>query len=305
MNNKLNGIINFNKPAGITSHDAVYLIRKFTGIKRVGHTGTLDPMATGVLPICIGKATRIIEYLDYDNSNKAKAYSCELTLGVSSETNDIWGKELVKDSFDNVTKVQIKDAFSNFIGDILQIPPMYSAIKIDGKKLYEYARNGEKLDEGKVKARKISIRSIDITSMDLDKGKVKFNVECSQGTYIRSICRDVGEILGCGAALSALERTRSNGFEIGNAYTEMDLIALNDLSQIVFPMDQAISTIPFLILEDDQHRIDFISGRAVGLEKSSNRKAGLYRVYDNENIFLGMGMLKDDGLFPKKVIVEK
>ena len=212
------GILNINKPADWTSHDAVKLLRRVTGQKRIGHTGTLDPMATGVLPICFGPATRIMEYLDLD----FKKYRCSLRLGIETDTLDIWGETLKESSFDQVTEHDIHKAFEEFKGNISQIPPKYSAIKVAGRKLYDYARSGEDVE---IKPREVYIDALEIEKTDLEAGEITFTVVCSKGTYIRSICRDIGINLGCGAAMCALERLASGVFSVEDA---VDLEALRD-----------------------------------------------------------------------------
>ncbi len=205
------GILNINKPQNMTSHDVVSAVRRITGIKRVGHTGTLDPMASGVLPVCIGRSTRIMEYLDAD----MKVYRCSMLLGVETDTQDIWGTELRRSPV-KVSEEEVRDAFSRFSGLITQTPPMYSALKVNGKKLYEYAREGKTVE---VKSRKVFIRSLDIEEISLEgeEKTVTFTVECSKGTYVRTLCRDAGEALSCGGTLCALERLSSGIFTIGNA----------------------------------------------------------------------------------------
>ncbi len=207
------GIINLLKPAGMTSHDGVSLLRRVTGVKRIGHTGTLDPMAVGVLPLCIGSAARIMEYLDLDY----KKYRCEMQLGVETDTQDIWGTVTLdnrgKFAFD---EERIKETLNSFQGLISQYPPAYSAVQVNGRRLYEYARKGIEVE---VKPRQVDIKSITVIRVKPEDGKVIFDVECSKGTYIRTICQDAGKILGCGAAMSCLIRTASGAFSIDNTVT--------------------------------------------------------------------------------------
>lgn len=221
------GIININKPKGYTSHDCVNVMRSLTGIKRIGHTGTLDPMAEGVLPICIGSAARITEYLDLD----FKKYTCEILLGIETDTLDVWG-EIVSDNTKladqlicegKVSENIIKNILDKFRGTISQIPPKYSALKVNGRKLYEYARAGEVVE---IASRQVYIRNIDLIELALKERKFKFEVTCSKGTYIRSLCRDIGEILGCGATMSGLTRTASGVFNIKNSVNIEELKAL-------------------------------------------------------------------------------
>lgn len=207
----MNGIINIYKEQNMTSHDVVAKIRRIFSMKKVGHTGTLDPMAKGVLPVCLGKATRIIEYLDLD----IKEYKCTLVLGRETDTCDIWGKDIkisTKNEINKITESNILESFSKYNGVCHQIPPIYSAIKIDGKKLYEYAREGKTPD---IKGRKVYIHPPKIIDISLGKGfesKITFLVKCSKGTYIRSMCRDIGNSLGVYGTMAELERTKSGVF---------------------------------------------------------------------------------------------
>jgi tRNA pseudouridine55 synthase len=215
------GIINLLKPAGMTSHDCVQLLRRLTGKKRIGHTGTLDPMAVGVLPLCIGSAARITEYLEPDY----KKYRCEMQLGLETDTQDIWGK-VIRDSRDgfDFESGKIADALNSFRGLIPQYPPGYSAVRVNGKRLYEYARRGEAVE---IKPRQVDIKNITVIHMDPAKKRVLFDVECSKGTYIRTICHDAGRLLGCGAAMSCLIRTASGAFALDNAVTVEELMEGN------------------------------------------------------------------------------
>ena len=211
------GIINLLKPAGMTSHDCVQMLRRLTGIKRIGHTGTLDPMAVGVLPLCIGSAARITEYLNLDD----KKYRCEMQLGLETDTQDIWGRVIQDSRGDFVFDGEkITDALNSFQGLISQYPPGYSAVRVNGRRLYEYARHGEAVE---IKPRQVDIKSITVIHMDPEKKRVLFDVECSKGTYIRTICHDTGRILGCGAAMSCLIRTASGAFTLDNSVTIEEL----------------------------------------------------------------------------------
>ncbi|MDR3295836.1 MAG: tRNA pseudouridine(55) synthase TruB, partial [Clostridiales Family XIII bacterium] len=213
MNRETGGLLNFLKPSGMTSHDAVSFLRRLTGVKRIGHMGTLDPMAAGVLPLCIGRATRIAEYLVFDT----KEYRCEMRLGLKTDTLDIWGTtvwEAEPCHLLHLDEARIREQANVFTGEQMQTPPAYSAIKISGKKLYEYAREGQPVQ---VPARKIDIKSITVYEVDLEERRLVFDVVCSKGTYIRSLCHDMGEALGCGAVMSHLIRTRSGCFQISDA----------------------------------------------------------------------------------------
>ena len=224
------GIINFLKPAGMTSHDAVYMMRKLTGEKRVGHTGTLDPMAAGVLPLCIGNATRIIDYLDPD----VKEYRCELLLGIETDTWDIWGTVLSdkRGQAGTITEADLRGILSGFSGEIMQMPPTYSSIKVNGKHLYEYARKDQEVT---VEPRPVIIHRIELLSIDSGTGRALFDVRCSKGTYIRSICAETGKLLGCGAAMSFLSRTATGAFRIEQAATAEEL--REDWENRLLPID--------------------------------------------------------------------
>lgn len=223
------GIINLLKPAGMTSHDAVQMLRRLTGVKRIGHTGTLDPMAVGVLPLCIGSAARITEYLDLDY----KKYRCEMQLGLETDTQDIWGTVIQdnRGTFDFDSE-KIKEVLYSFSGLISQYPPGYSAVRVNGKRLYEYARKGETVE---IKPRLVDIKSITAIRMDPEKNRVTFDVECSKGTYIRTICHDTGKILGCGAVMSFLIRTASGAFTLENTATIEELAEGNSEQYLLEP----------------------------------------------------------------------
>lgn len=203
--NSLFGFLNVYKPKGLTSHDVVSRLRKVTKIKQIGHTGTLDPFATGVLPVCIGKATRLIEYLDDD-----KEYLATVQFGKSTDTYDLDG-QVIKTFDKKVESEEILSGLKNFEGEIEQIPPIYSAIKVNGKKLYDYARQGLEVE---IKPRKVCIYRIKLKDFDYTTQVAKILVSCSKGTYIRSIANDLGNILGCGGYLIGLERTKAGMFEV-------------------------------------------------------------------------------------------
>ena len=200
------GFINVNKPSGMTSHDVISFLRRNLKIKKIGHTGTLDPMANGVLPIAVGDATRLIQYLSDD-----KEYVATVKFGVSTDTYDKEG-EIVSTSDKIVEQAELDDALNQFRGEILQKPPIYSALKKNGKKLYEYAREGKEVE---IEARKVTIEKLDLLS--LENNVAKLRVKCSKGTYIRSIAHDLGEVLGCGAHLIGLTRTIAGDFKIENS----------------------------------------------------------------------------------------
>ena len=213
----------------MTSHDVVSVLRRLTGVKQIGHAGTLDPFAKGVLPVFIGKATRLIEYLDDD-----KAYAAVVQFGKSTTTYDIEG-ESVKSSNKKVFEEEIKEALENFKGEIEQIPPVYSAIKVKGKKLYEYARRGENVE---IKPRKVVINDLRIESFNETSQSLKLYINCSKGTYIRSIANDLGESLGCGGYLTELVRVRAGKFLIENSVKLENLKSKEDVERnLLYPLE--------------------------------------------------------------------
>ena len=201
----IHGIINVYKEKGFTSHDVVAKLRGIVGQKKIGHTGTLDPDATGVLPVCLGKATKLCDLL----TDKNKTYEAVLLLGKTTDTQDITGEVLEEKSTEALTEEKVREAIEGFIGDYEQIPPMYSALKVNGKKLYELAREGKVIER---KARPVKI--LDIQILEIDLPKVRMEVSCSKGTYIRTLCHDIGEKLGCGGCMESLIRTRVSTFRI-------------------------------------------------------------------------------------------
>ena len=206
----IHGIINVYKEKGFTSHDVVAKLRGIVGQKKIGHTGTLDPDATGVLPVCLGKATKLCDLL----TDKNKTYEAVLLLGKTTDTQDITGEVLEEKSTEALTEEKVREAIEGFIGDYEQIPPMYSALKVNGKKLYELAREGKVIER---KARPVKI--LDIQILEIDLPKVRMEVSCSKGTYIRTLCHDIGEKLGCGGCMESLIRTRVSTFRIEDAKT--------------------------------------------------------------------------------------
>lgn len=206
----MTGVVCINKPIGKSSHFAVAVIRRITKIKKVGHTGTLDPLATGVLPVCIGREATKLSQLIMDSD---KEYRAVLKLGISTTTQDSEG-EILSQKEVNVTNEQIEKAVESFVGEISQIPPMYSAIKIDGKKLYELARKGVEVER---KPRIVTINYINILNISGDE--VEMVIGCTKGTYIRTLCNDIGDALGCGGFMKSLVRTKCGGFSIENSIT--------------------------------------------------------------------------------------
>ena len=224
------GFLNVYKPKGKTSHDVVAILRRITGVKQIGHTGTLDPFAEGVLPICIGKATRLIEYLKDD-----KAYIGTVQLGKSTTTYDIEGDTVAENNNINISVDEIESVLQFFRGKIEQTPPIYSAIKIKGKKLYEYARKGE---EVKIEPRRVNIYKLDIVNYNNETKQLELYIECSKGTYIRSIANDLGEKLGTYGHLIKLVRVKAGDFGVNDSVRLEDLHTKEDVeNHLIYPLE--------------------------------------------------------------------
>ncbi|MDD3374665.1 MAG: tRNA pseudouridine(55) synthase TruB [Candidatus Omnitrophica bacterium] len=218
----INGILVINKPSDMTSHDVVDVVRRKFKMKRVGHAGTLDPLATGVLVMLLGKATkRFVEFSSFD-----KAYFATMVLGLTTDTADVRGKVIDKKSFDHVSEKSFREALAHFTGDIDQIPPMVSALKHNGKRLYQLAREGIKVD---LKARRIRISLLELVDFSLPNAKIF--LECSKGTYVRKIAEDIGEFLGCGACITQIHRTKVGPFDIKEA-KDLNDVSIDDVRKI-------------------------------------------------------------------------
>ena len=245
----MNGILNVLKPPGMTSHDVISFIRRLIGQKKVGHTGTLDPGAAGVLPVCLGKATRIIEYLQHN-----KSYRAEATFGISTTTQDAFGEVICRASWDNIDLTYIQECLSSFAGKIEQVPPMASAIKIQGKKLYELARAGIEVERSPRTVYIDKIKLVHYYPGRIDcRPRIIFDIGCSAGTYIRTICNDLGSKLGCGAIMSFLLRTRAGVFSISEALTLEELVKLKDegrLESALVSMSTALAHLPSTVIQN-------------------------------------------------------
>ncbi|MBQ8392141.1 MAG: tRNA pseudouridine(55) synthase TruB [Clostridia bacterium] len=249
MANELNGVIIVNKHKGVTSHDIVFKIRKLYGTKKVGHTGTLDPMAEGVLPVLIGRAAKAAEYLTAED----KGYVAEIQLGITTDTEDMTGKALTKcDTLP--TKAELFHACHCFVGDIKQIPPMYSALKVNGKKLCDLAREGIEI---KREARSIHISKIIPEEVDENAGVYRLTVDCSKGTYIRTLCADIGAYLGCGGTMSSLLRTKSGNFTLDDSYTieQLENMTYEERCKLLIPTEELFSDCDKVILSDFYSRL--------------------------------------------------
>lgn len=276
----MNGIINFYKPKGITSHGAVNFFRKLTGIKRIGHTGTLDPNAEGILPICIGKATRVSEYL----LSADKAYMGELILGQATDTQDKDGK-VINTSSKTVSEEDIRNSFSKFKGEILQIPPMYSALKHKGKKLYDLAREGKTVERT---PRNINIYDLEIKEITNNR-KVSFYVKSSRGTYIRTLSHDIGEDLGTFAYMSKLTRVEVGPFSMKNSYRkdELEDLGKDEIKELLLPIDYALMQFEKINMPSEFYK-NLKNGMKIKVERNQYNLDELYRVYSN-NVFIGLG----------------
>lgn len=305
-----NGILNIDKPEGWTSQDVVAKLRGRLHIRRVGHTGTLDPMATGVLPVCFGKATRIIEYYDDD----FKTYEAEFELGITTDTLDITGEVLSRQDV-NVSEDEVIQAVHSFRGWVTQIPPKYSALKVNGRPLYKYAREGVDVE---IKSRKIYVPDISVLNMDLEANRVRIRVTCSKGTYIRTICDDIGKKLGCGGVMTKLVRTASGPFDIESTLTLPEVLAMDDetLEKKVISMEETlihlgkielknINSVPFYYngrdIDSGYYRV-LLEPSVPEVFRGTSRLGDKYRVYDPEGHFLGISRMEDNIIYPEKVI---
>ena len=285
----MDGVLIINKPKGFTSHDVVNVLRKALNTKKIGHTGTLDPNATGVLPILIGTATKISKYLiEHD-----KTYIATISLGEKTDTGDSEGNIIEKDlNFQNISCKQIRDVLKTFIGKQKQIPPMYSAIKINGKKAYEYARHGQAVQ---LEPRNIEIYSINLIKLE-DK-EITFEVSCSKGTYIRTLCEDIAKKLGTIGYMKELTRTSVNEFKLENAVT-IDEIKENSIiiNEKIISIEKIFADKEKINLNDRKKEL-FLNGVRLTFEKPND----IYRIYNN-NDFIGLGIIENN-LLKRDVIV--
>lgn len=251
----MEGIIPVWKPRGMTSHDVVFKLRKILKTKKVGHSGTLDPDVDGVLPICVGKATKVIEYIQDSN----KIYQGEVTLGYSTETEDISG-EIVERTpvLAPLSTTEIDEAMKSLVGEITQIPPMYSAVKVNGRRLYEYARAGETVERPKRKAMIYSYERTSEPEFVKELQKWRFTVDCGKGTYVRTLAVDTGKKLGFAAHMSDLTRTKSGGFSKEECFTLEEIALLMDLersSEFLYPLERGIEDFNSLVLTDADYQV--------------------------------------------------
>ena len=287
----MNGIINVYKEKGYTSHDVVAVLRKIAGQKKIGHTGTLDPDATGVLPVCLGRATKLCDLL----TDRDKTYEAVLLLGQTTDTQDISGAILKEQPTDHLNEAEVTKVIESFKGTYDQIPPMYSALKVNGKKLYELAREGKTVER---KSRKVTIYQIHIKEIQLPR--VRMEVTCSKGTYIRTLCHDIGNLLGTGGCMEELTRTKVGRFELKDS---LKLEELSDLAQngrledALIPLDQMFSELQSVVpaekyISKAYNGNDFFKNQ---LSEDGKFCSGeKVRVYDAQGHFIGVYRYMED-----------
>ena len=288
-----NGIINIYKEQGYTSFDVVAKLRGILKMRKIGHTGTLDPDATGVLPVVLGSATKLVDML----TDKKKEYIATLRLGITTDTLDITGTVLSENTPD-VSEGEVRDAILSFIGPQLQTPPMYSAIKVNGRKLYELAREGIEIER-----QKRSIEIFDIKILDMSLPDIKIKVECSKGTYIRSLCADIGDRLSCGAVMTSLMRTKSGDFAIDRAYTLREVeeaAAGGRVEEMITPVDYCFMDYAGVTVAGDIYKTvrngNMIRKADIAGEMTEGDRS-FVRIYDAEGNFLAVYETGKPGLY--------
>ena len=276
----MNGILIINKSKGYTSHDIVAKVKKITG-KKVGHTGTLDPLATGVLPLLIGKGTLCSKYL----INHNKTYKVLLKLGIKKSTGDEEGDIVQEEIVDEeiLNEKNVKTVLESFLGEQEQIPPIYSAIKVNGKKLYEYARKGQKVE---IQPRKITIYDIELLKIDKENKEIQYEVSCSKGTYIRSLCEDIAKKMSTVGYMKELQRTKVGTFTIEQSIAVEDLNEKN-IKEYIITIEELFKDLKNIELNEKKLQL-FLNG----VKLSFDLKEGIYKIYSNEQ-FIGIGVVKD------------
>lgn len=292
-NNKPFGVLNINKPLGISSFEVVRKVKKLAREKKVGHGGTLDPEASGVLPVCIGRATKAIDFI----MEGEKEYIAKVKLGVVTDTYDREGKVL-RESNVSFTEEEIANAIFKFEGTINQVPPMYSALKQNGKKLYELAREGKEVYR---EPRRVTIYSIEILS--ISSTIIEIKVRCSKGTYIRSLCYDIGEELGCGAMMWDLKRTATGPFSIENS-VDLKELTEDNINNYIISLDEVFSKFPKLVVNEKFERL-ILNGVTINDRTLLNKieKFCKYAVYNNSDKLIGIGLESDAGFKLIKLFV--
>lgn len=285
--NEPSGVLIVNKPSGMTSHDVVGRIRRLYGTRRVGHTGTLDPLATGVLVVLVGRAAKAAEYLVTDR----KTYIAGLALGFTTDTEDITGEVLTECNYIPNTGA-VMNACESFVGKIKQIPPMYSALKVGGKKLYELAREGIEIERA---ARDIEIFSLDTTPTDKNN-EYLLRVECSSGTYIRTLCADIGDKLGCGGVMNSLRRTAAGSFDISQAHTleELEALDINARYAMLSPIEDLFDSLPKVCLPAFYERLCRSGCEIYQSKIKTNHELGKrVRLCSSDGKFFALGEVRD------------
>lgn len=291
----MNGVINIYKEEGLTSFDVCKEIRKISGEKKIGHTGTLDPKATGVLPICLGKATKIIDYIMNDN----KSYFTEFKLGINTDTYDLEGKVIEEFDISTITEEDVEKAVLSFCKEYMQVPPMYSALKKNGVRLYDLARQGIEVER---EGRRVVIYNIENIKINLPY--VSMDVTCSKGTYIRSLCFDIGQKLNVGATVTKLERTRTSSFYKENSIKLSELTKEN-IHNYLITIEEALKKYDSIKINKGFSKF-LVNGVKVCDKRVTNcnvKENILYRIYDENNIFLGLGMKDEKGLKMSKLLI--
>ena len=274
----MNGIVIIDKPAGWTSQDVVSKLRGVLHTKRIGHGGTLDPMATGVLPVFVGRATRGVEFFEHAE----KTYETVLRLGITTDTEDISGTVLTEqDAF--VTGEQLEAVLENFRGQIMQVPPMYSALKVGGQKLVDLARKGKEVER---KPRPVTIHELTLLSMEADG--IHLRVRCSKGTYIRTLCKDIGQALGCGGCMASLRRVTAGEYTIDEAVPLAELVEAADPERYLRSVDTMFMNYPAIALTEKQEK-----RCRCGNAFSVNKEPGTYRIYSQAGEFLALAKVED------------
>ncbi|MDK0694303.1 tRNA pseudouridine(55) synthase TruB [Clostridium perfringens] len=294
----MNGVINIYKNTGMTSFDVVAMVRRVAKMKKVGHTGTLDPAASGVLPVCLGKATKIIDYI---MENK-KVYRVNLKLGMVTDTYDLEGEVLREEDASHITKDEILNCINTFLGTIDQVPPMYSALKQNGVRLYELARQGIEVHR---EARKITIYSIENIKIE-SNDNIQMDVCCSKGTYIRSLCYDIGEKLNVGATMTTLERIQNGPFIKEEAINIEDLTE-ELLEKHIISIEKALDSFEKITVNEKfgkllRNGVKVFDNRMYSEEVEFNK---LYRVYEDNGVFLGLGKRDEKGFKLEKLLIEE
>ncbi len=295
----MDGIINLLKTAAMGSSDCVMNLRRFSGERRIGHAGTLDPNAAGVLPLALGKATRLIEYME----GSGKAYFCRCRFGYTSDTQDIWGN-VVRTGSGMPSEAAVREALETFQGEIQQVPPKFSALKVNGRRAYDLARAGEEFE---LAARTVTVHSIEFRGYDAVRGELAFWLSCSKGTYVRTICDDLGKKLGCGAVMSFLLRTASGGFELADSVT---LEELSEGPEAVMrhlkPMETAVTSLKRTETPSEDRTKAFLNGLSFYLPDSGLYQDGEICAVYSQSCFLGTAKASVSGgkavFIPEKVI---